>query len=75
MKELYSRNWDFTLYEIDNKVVITVVFFGPVDIFRSFYLLSEELTKDYEALKAVSEKIRNNYDFYKIREIIPAILE
>lgn len=74
IKELYSRNWDFTIYEVDGRVIITVIFFGIVDFYRSFYMLSEEMTDDFESLKELSELIRNNYEKYKDREIEPAIL-
>ncbi len=74
-KELYSRNWDFTLYQVNDKRVITVVFFGLVDYFRSFFLQPQEITEDFESLNILSEQIRNHYDSYKDREIIPAITQ
>jgi hypothetical protein len=74
VKKLYVRNWDFTLYQINDKYVISVVFFGLVDFHRSFYLQPLELVDDYEQLKNLSEKIRNNYENYKSREIVPAII-
>lgn len=74
IKELYISNWDFTLYQVDDKTVISVVFLGLVDFHRSFYLLPNELTENYESLKGLSENIRNNYDNYKEREVVPAIL-
>lgn len=58
----------------DDKTVISVVFFGLVDFHRSSYLLPNELTENYESLKGLSENIRNNYDNYKEREVVPAIL-
>ena len=73
VKELYSRNWDFTLYQMEDNYVISVVFFGMVDFHRSFYLHTNEFDENYEQLKNLSEQIRNNYDDYKIREVIPAI--
>jgi plasmid replication initiation protein len=73
IKELYSRNWDFTLYQKADDYVISVVFFGLVDFHRSFYLNTNEFNENYEELKNLSEQIRNNYDNYKIREVTPAI--
>jgi len=73
VKELYIRKWDFTLYQVDDKIVISVVIFGLVDYHRSFYLLPNEVTNDYESLKELSEKIRNTPDAYKEREVVPAI--
>lgn len=73
-KKIYSRNWDFTVYQVDDKMIINVVFFGLVDFHRSFRLLEEDLKeKDYESLKTLSERIRSSYDDYRHREIIPAI--
>jgi len=74
-KELYSRNWDFTLYEVENKKIITVTFFGRVDYQRSFYLQKEVKEGEYESLKELSENIRNNYEKYKDLEITPPIFE
>jgi len=73
INELYTRNWDFTLYQVDDRMVITVTFFGLVDYFRSFLLLPEERTSDFESLKDLSERIRNNYELYKDREILPVV--
>lgn len=75
-RELLSHNWDFTLYEMDQKKVISVVFYQSfTDISRSFYLEGEENNYDFEKLIALAEHIRNNYYAYKYREIIPDILE
>lgn len=74
-KELYSRNWDFTLYEVENKKIITVTFFGRVDYQRSFHLQKEVNEGEYESLKDLSENIRNNYEKYKEFEITPPIFE
>jgi hypothetical protein len=52
VKELYSRNWDFTLYQKGDDYVISVVFFfGIIDISRSFYLYKNEFDENYEQLK------------------------
>jgi len=74
VKEIYSRSWDFTLYQMNDKMVITVVFFGLVDYFKSFSLLPKEVTEDFESLKDLSDQIRNNYETYKEREIVPAVI-
>jgi hypothetical protein len=73
-KEIMKNNWDFILYEVSNKKIITVVFHNSfIDISRSFYLIPEEEEYNFEELKVFSEHIRNNYDLYKVREIIPSI--
>ena len=72
-KEIYTRIWDYTVYQINEKKVISVVFFGMVDYHRSFYLLPDEVPQDLELLKHLSERIRNNYELFKEREIVPAI--
>ena len=73
VKEIYTRNWDFTLYQVDGRFVISVVFFGLVDFYRSFNLLEENVPTVLEDLKNLSEQIRNNYDDFKPTELIPAI--
>ncbi|GAB0155001.1 hypothetical protein CHRYSEOSP005_02610 [Chryseobacterium sp. Alg-005] len=70
IKKLAQHNWDFTLYQIDDKKIIEVVFHNSfVDISKSFILNEEEQDYDFEQLKELSEKIRNNYDSFKEREI------
>ncbi len=73
-KELTKNNWDFILYEIDGKKVLSVVFYNSfVDTTKSFSLTTEEEAYDFEELKGLSEKIRNNYESFKNREIVPSI--
>lgn len=74
VKEVYKRNWDYIVYKVDGEFVISVVFFGMVDFHRSFRLLESEIPKDFEDLKTLSEQIRNNYEKFKDREIVPAIV-
>lgn len=70
----YKNNWDFTVYQVGKDEVITVVFFNSmIDFSRSFLMNKTELTFDITQLKELSEQIRNNYDLFKYREIIPAI--
>lgn len=39
IKEIYIKRWDYILYEIDDKKILTVMFFASyVDYPRSFYL-------------------------------------
>ncbi len=56
-------------------MVITVIFFGVIDFYRSFYLKNNEISDNLEDLEVVAEDIRKNYNSYKYREIIPAIWE
>ena len=74
IKAITKNNWDFTLYEAGKEYIISVVFFNSmVDFSRSFKLTEDEKAFDFEQLKELSELIRNNYNAYKEREIIPAI--
>lgn len=73
IKKLYWENWNFTLYQVDDKLVLSVVFFGMVDYHRSFYINQDQYEGAYENLKNISENIRNNYENFKDMEIVPAI--
>ena len=73
-KELMRNSWDFILYDVGKEKIITVVFYNSfVDTSKSFRLTEREETYNLEELKKLSEYIRNNYDKYKDREIIPSI--
>ena len=73
-KVLAKNNWDFILYDVDGEKIINVVFYNSfVDISKSFRLIKDEVCYNFEELKALSETIRNNYELYKNREIIPSI--
>lgn len=70
-RKLFSHDWDFTLYEVDKRKVISVVFYNSfIDTSHSFYLEGEENNYDLEKLIALADRIRNNYNDYKDREII-----
>ena len=69
IKIIDKHNWDFTLYEIEGERIIGVVFFGLVDFSRNFQLSEEEANLNHEGLKMLSERIRNDYESYKHREI------
>jgi hypothetical protein len=73
IKKIDRRDWDYILYKVDGKMVITVIFFGQIDYPRSFYLTDNELSQGISQMPYLSEKIRNNYDTYKDREIFPPI--
>ena len=75
LKKLFVQRWDFNLYEVDNKKIITVIFFGQIDYPRSFYLTKEVKEEEYEQLQQLSEDIRNNYEKYEHLEITPPIFE
>jgi hypothetical protein len=73
-KEIAKNNWDFILYEIDGKKILSVVFYNSfVDISKSFILREKEENYNFEELKILAEKIRNNYESFKDREVIPSI--
>jgi hypothetical protein len=50
-KILHTKRWDYRLYDVDGKKILTVVFFASfVDYERSFYLTESEYELDYDAL-------------------------
>jgi hypothetical protein len=75
MTKLIAKiDWDFTLYEVNQNYFISVVFFNSmVDFSRSFKLTKNERLYNLDQLKELSDLIRNNYNNFKEREIIPAI--
>ncbi|WOC53153.1 hypothetical protein BPO_p0070 (plasmid) [Bergeyella porcorum] len=71
---LHIKKWDYCLYNVNGRKVITVVFFNSFsDYERSFYLNPEEVNMNYEELSIFAEKIRFNYVDYADREVIPPI--
>lgn len=74
LNELAKNNWDFILYKTDEGFIMNVVFYSSaVDFSRSFRVSGKEANQDIEGLKQLSERIRNNYELFKEREIVPAI--
>lgn len=74
LKEVAENRWDFLLLQTDECYVLNVLFsYSAVDFYRSFKLTANEQLLDFEGLKQLSERIRNNYDAYKSKEITPAI--
>jgi len=74
INKIMKNNWDFTLYQVNEELVFTVVFYSSrIEFSRSFKLIENEKNSDFEGLKKLSEQIRDNYDVFKDREIIPAI--
>ncbi len=70
--------WDFTLYESDKGTVVIKVMFTEgdykVDVGRFFVLDSKVSELDIEYLKAISKKIRENYQDYKGVEVLKSDL-
>ena len=74
LEKVAKNNWDFILFRTDEGYVLNVVFHSSAtDYSRSFKLIQEEACLDFEGLKELSEKIRNNYESFKEREITPTI--
>ncbi|SQI41837.1 Uncharacterised protein [Leminorella richardii] len=71
--ELCSSQWNYILYSVNGRTVITVIFFDIVDYYRSFYLLDSEITLNEKALVNLAENIRNNAKSYENRERFPAV--
>jgi hypothetical protein len=74
LEKLAKINWDFVLYMTDEGYVLNVVFHSSAaDYSRSFKFTNAEMSLELSFLKQLSEKIRNDYSYYKNREIFPAI--
>lgn len=74
IREVCESEWDFILYETDQGFVLNVEYAnGIVDFSRSFRVSEEEANQGIESLKQLSERIRNNYESYKDREITPVV--
>ena len=66
----FKNNWDFIVYENNEKMIISVVFFNSFsDHSKSFVLNEDEKKYSFEQFKTLAEQIRNNYESYKLREI------
>lgn len=67
----FKNNWDFTVYKYRDKETISVVFHNSfVDISKHFLLTEAEMNFNFDELKELAEKIRNNYEAFKDREIM-----
>jgi hypothetical protein len=75
IKLLHKKDWDFNLYLLDGKKVITVIFFDQIDYPRSFLLEGDECNLSIEEAAKLSENIRENYSSYIQREIVPPIFQ
>jgi len=74
LEKVAKNNWDFILFKTDEGYILNVVFHSSAsDFSRSFKLNPDEETIDFEELKNLSEKIRNNYESFKYREITPTV--
>lgn len=75
MKKLVQKkDWDYYIYHINGKKIISVVFVNSfVDYSRSFLLRKEEERYSVEEFALLAEKIRNNVTIYEDREIIPTL--
>ena len=74
IKKLYSERWNYKIYQVNDKLVASVVFFGQVDYTRSFYIQADQVSAKFELLDDLAEKIRNGYEDFKAFEVVPAIL-
>ena len=71
IEELVKNPWDFVVYKTNKGFVINVVFHASaIDYSRSFRLDEQKAYQGIEGLKQLSQSIRENYNFYKDREII-----
>ncbi|MEN9917800.1 MAG: hypothetical protein RL662_236 [Bacteroidota bacterium] len=74
IKELGKRNWDYVLYEVDDKLILTVIFFSQIDYPRSFVFGRDEVSLHSEDLEKLAQGIRDNYLIYKDKEVNPPVL-
>ena len=57
-KQLMKHQWDFILYEENQKKTLDVIFYNSfVDTSKKFKLQGEESNYDFEQLKALAEEI------------------
>lgn len=75
IKFLHRKGWDFNLYLLHGKKVITVIFFGQIDYPRSFLLGDNECGFSIEQMAELSGRIRSNYSLCVQREITPPIFQ
>ncbi len=74
LEELAKHPWDFIVFKTDNGFVMNVVFHASaMDYSRSFRLNETEARQGMEDLKKLSERIRNDYESFKDREITPVV--
>lgn len=75
MKKLVQKkDWDYSIYNVNGKKIISVVFCNSfVDYSRSFLLRKEEEYYSFEEFAILAEKIRNNVTIYEDREIVPTL--
>ena len=78
LRKIAMNPWDFTLYESDKGTVVIKVMFTDddykIDVGRFFVLDSKVSELDIEYLKAISKKIRENYQDYKGVEVLKSDL-
>lgn len=69
-----KSSWDFILYGTDTGLVLNVIYCNSfVDTTRSFKVSDKEKNYDHNEFKKLAEDIRQNYQAYKIREIVPVV--
>ena len=74
IKELLKKRWDYVLYEVDNGLILTVMFFDQIDYPRSFIFENNEVSLLPEDIESLSAEIRMNYESFKKNEVKPPIL-
>jgi len=75
MKKLVlEKDWDYSIYNVNGKKIISVVFCNSfVDYSRSFFLRKEEECYGFEEFAILAQKIRDNVTKYEDREIVPTL--
>lgn len=74
LESVAKHNWDFIFYKTDQGFVINVGFYASAfDYTRSFKLSNEEGSLDFEGLKQLSQRIRDDYEHFKDREVTPTV--
>jgi hypothetical protein len=72
MKNIFIKQWNYSLYEDKKGEIILSVLCGTVGLFEREIVLSEDEVTSFNAigekfLDELANDIRNNYDKYKSR--------
>lgn len=73
MKELIKKNWEYTLYLLDEKHILSVLC-GTVALFERNIILTDEELKNFYAkgepfIDLLAEKIRSTPNIFSSRHI------
>ncbi|MTK52662.1 hypothetical protein [Paludibacter sp.] len=72
MKNIFTKKWNYSLYEDENGAIILSVLCGTVGLFEREIVLSENEVNSFNAmgesfLDELAHDVRNDYEKYKSR--------